>query len=167
LIPTYGLPMMNKRFCCKILKENGGSGRLVITGVRAKESTRRSKRKMFEVCYNDNSKRFLHAIFDWSEDDVWRFLGDRPHCSLYDEGFSRIGCIMCPMSRKQGMTKAAERWPKYYQAYLRAAEMFLKYREEKGLDCYGWKTAQEVIDWWISGEGQYKTDPNQTRLFFE
>ena len=36
-------PTRVARYCCKVLKERGGSGRLKVTGVRKKESARRSK----------------------------------------------------------------------------------------------------------------------------
>jgi phosphoadenosine phosphosulfate reductase len=48
-------PLRHMRYCCAILKEGGGKGRLVLTGVRWAESVRRSKREMVEQCYNDNS----------------------------------------------------------------------------------------------------------------
>jgi len=47
-------------------------------------------------------------------------LANLPYCSLYDEGKTRIGCIMCPMQGSKGMLIDAERYPKYYRAYLRA-----------------------------------------------
>lgn len=37
------LPMRNKRYCCEVLKEDGGAGRRCVMGVRASESDRRKK----------------------------------------------------------------------------------------------------------------------------
>jgi phosphoadenosine phosphosulfate reductase len=53
------------------------------------------------------------------------------------------------------------RWPKYYQAYLRAFDRMLRERERRDRPTK-WKNAQEVMDWWI-----YKTkyDPDQLDLF--
>ena len=38
-----GLPMRHARWCCAELKERGGEGRVVLTGVRAAESSKRSR----------------------------------------------------------------------------------------------------------------------------
>lgn len=34
-----------------------------------------------------------------------------PYCKLYDEGYKRLGCIMCPYQGPKGMRRGAERWP--------------------------------------------------------
>ena len=93
------LPTRIIRFCCEYLKEYGGDGRLVLTGIRHQESYKRSKRKMVEVCYKNPSKKYLHPIIDWSDKDVWEFIKQQElkYCCLYDEGYKRIGCVMCPM----------------------------------------------------------------------
>src|ERR1035437_3151591 len=96
LIRHKGLPpRRNCRFCCEVMKERGGGGRFVLTGTRAEESTRRSKRQAVESCYRDKTRRFLHPIFEWSTADVWQFIEEArlPYCRLYDEGFRRIGCV--------------------------------------------------------------------------
>lgn len=45
LIEKKGMPTMNRRFCCEILKEQGGVGQVVLSGVRAEESTKPYLRK--------------------------------------------------------------------------------------------------------------------------
>ena len=121
LIESKGFPNRWKRWCCAELKEKGGEGRIVVTGVRWAESAARSKRRPFEVMtkkqeekmlFNDNDegrrmfetcikkgKRIVNPIIDWLQEDVWEYLNNRglPHCSLYDEGMARIGCIGCPL----------------------------------------------------------------------
>lgn len=74
-------------------------------------------------------KTLLNPIYDWSESDVWEFLNDVvkvPHCSLYDEGFKRLGCIGCPLSGSKNMIRDFERWPKYKELYIRAFEKMIK-----------------------------------------
>lgn len=41
LIEKNGPPLMNKRFCCRALKESSGDGRITVTGVRWAESVNR------------------------------------------------------------------------------------------------------------------------------
>ena len=94
LIVENGMPPLRQaRFCCRILKERAGGGKLVITGVRWEESNQRKNRQITERCYNDHTKSFLHPIIDWGKDDIWEFLKGYgvKYCGLYDEGIERIG----------------------------------------------------------------------------
>jgi phosphoadenosine phosphosulfate reductase len=121
LIRKKGMPpRRNARYCCETQKERGGSGRLVVTGIRWGESKPRSNRHMCEHCYKDPTKRFVNVIIDWSTDDVWSYIreGAIPYCSLYDEGQKRIGCVLCPMTRN--VEEQIARWPRIARAWERA-----------------------------------------------
>lgn len=57
-------------------------------------------RRMVEQCYRTH-KTMVNPIVDWTEDMVWHFLREVAKvesCSLYAEGFTRLGCIGCPMA---------------------------------------------------------------------
>ena len=98
LIVEHGMPPTRLvRYCCEELKERGGEGRVVLTGIRAEESRKRAQRGMVEQCYK-LSKYYIHPIIDWLKEDVWQFIRQEElsYCSLYDEGFKRLGCVMCP-----------------------------------------------------------------------
>jgi phosphoadenosine phosphosulfate reductase len=125
---------------------------------------------MVESCQKGGGKRLLHPIIDWSDSQVWEYIHERnlSYCKLYDEGFKRLGCIMCPMQGTKGMLRDAARWPKYYQAYLRSFERMLERKREQ--DSYSdskwankWRTAQDVMDWWIYHPPA--GDPDQGILF--
>ena len=81
---------------------------------------------MVEHCYR-TTKTLVNPIIDWEEEDVWAFLNENgiPHCSLYDEGFKRLGCIGCPMSGSKNMERDFERWPKYKELYIRAFQKMI------------------------------------------
>jgi phosphoadenosine phosphosulfate reductase len=164
LIPKVGMPPTRlMRYCCERLKETSGYGRLVVTGVRWAESTRRANKKSFieiggeksglnikylnndngearqlvESCYR-KKKTVLNPIINWEDEDVWEFIHkyEVPYCKLYDEGFKRLGCLGCPMS-----TAAAaelERYPKYKEAYLRTFGRMLKVRREREREYLGY-----------------------------
>ena len=80
---------------------------------------------------------------------------------LYDEGYTRLGCIGCPMGTAEHRKAEFERYPKYKQAYTRAFDKMVKARKWGGVQTdssqrnrsnemvYEWRNAQEVIDWWI------------------
>lgn len=164
------------RYCCSELKERGGKGRFCVTGVRWAESTRRrATRGIFEdvghtkaegrILFEDNDedrrelehcipkqKYICNPIVDWSEENVWRFIKEQklPYCSLYDEGFHRLGCIGCPMASKKEKLRSFERWPKYRDQYIRTFDKMIAARKEAGLPTE-WKTVEEVMQWWIDG----------------
>ena len=160
-------PTRIKRFCCEVLKEKGGNGRFVITGIRREESSKRAGRRMVENCLKGRKGTiFLHPIIDWKESDVWQYIRENniPYCSLYDEGYARLGCIMCPMKGTKGMLRDAERWPRYYKLYLRAFGKMLEYGKKNGKEFKSnWQTAEDVMYWWIYTPP--KGDPDQTILF--
>lgn len=194
LIIRKKFPMTRQiRYCCEVLKEGGGRLRTVVTGVRWAESVRRKKtrglmevnatraknkiilnsdndeaREWFESCGTQH-KHILNPIIDWTTEDVWEFLHgiDVPYCSLYDSGYTRLGCIGCPMGGTKGMLKDFERYPKYRAAYVRAFDKMLIRRAEYGLtNRQSWATGEDVMNWWIGGGSQkeIELDPYQMRF---
>lgn len=108
------------------------------------EETRRG----VEICYRTR-KTLVNPIIDWEDDDVWEFLNEVakvPHCKLYDEGFTRLGCIGCPMSTAKGMKRDFEKWPKYKEQYIRSFDKMLKNRKGGTAD---WKCGNDVMEWWL------------------
>lgn len=106
-------------------------------------------RRLVEQCYRTH-KTLVNPIIDWTDEEVWEFLNDVakvPHCSLYDEGYKRLGCIGCPLSHN---AKAElEAWPTYKNAYLNAFDRMLQQRKMRGAKDRGWKTPEDVMDWWL------------------
>ena len=107
-------------------------------------------RRVVEHCYR-TYKTLVNPIIDWEDEDVWEFLNRNniPHCSLYDQGFVRIGCINCQMARKERRVAELERWPKYKDMYSRALQKMLQRREESGLENKKWGSLEEVWQWWL------------------
>lgn len=180
LIPKIGVPPTRlMRYCCAKLKETGGYGRVVVTGVRWAESVRRRQNRGFadvvdgekgvkRFLNNDNDeirqftescfkwkKTIINPIINWEDEDVWEFIHkyDVPYCKLYDEGFHRLGCIGCPMSTRA--EAELDRYPKYKAMYLRAFEKMLDARRERERESR-WRNAEEVMEWWLSDRA--KTD---------
>lgn len=184
-------PTRIARYCCRYLKENGGKGRLKVTGVRWGESVNRKNShsevtfkdkktlkiieeeldemdyavtkkgtavlrldnrenaRIVEMCYK-NHTTMVNPIIDWTEGEVWEFLKENhiPYCSLYNEGFKRLGCIGCPMGRKEQRLYELERWPKYKNLYLIAFGKMLEQRKTRDREEL-WTTPEEVMEWWI------------------
>jgi len=167
------LPTRLYRFCCEYLKERGGKGRLVLTGIRSQESYKRAKRGMIETCYTDSSKTYLHPIIDWSTADVWEFIRTNKieYCKLYDEGFKRLGCVMCPYSN---MKKEAERFPKiaklYKKAIIKAVELkCIETQNKTSKAITKFKSGEDMYNWWLSGKSfkSWDSKDRDTLWFFE
>ena len=169
LIPRKKMPPTRMvRYCCQELKEMGGKGRFVVTGVRWAESTRRKlsrggleidngtrQRDLADPDNPDNEKmarycptkgsHILNPIIDWDDTEIWEFIREYniPYCKLYDEGWKRIGCIGCPMSTNQLVE--LNRYPKYKKAYLSAFKRML---DRHDVPNEKWKTPEDVLAWW-------------------
>jgi phosphoadenosine phosphosulfate reductase len=171
LIVKNGMPpLRNMRYCCRELKEVGGAGRLVVTGIRWQESRYRKKRRLMEQCSLGKGRLLLHPIIDWLEADIWQYVKERglPYCSLYDECWKRIGCIMCPNGGRKKMQREAERWPKFADAYRRACSRAVEKAKAEGRDV-DWIDGDELYEWWITGKRRVRhgksVNADQGRLF--
>ena len=149
------LPTRMMRFCCKELKEVGGKGDVVITGIRWEESPKRRARFPFEESTIKKGMFFVNPIIEWSTQDIWDYIRRYrlPYCSLYDEGYKRIGCIMCPLQGEEGMRWDANRYPAIYRRYLKAIRRTL---DSKHHAYWEGRTAEEIMEWWITGKWSTK-----------
>lgn len=119
---------------------------------------------MIEHCYK-RTKVMINPIIEWEDSDVWNFIKAEgiPYCSLYNEGFHRLGCIGCPMANQSGREKEFARWGKYKDAYIRSFSKMLEERKRKGKDTKNWETGKDVFNWWM----EYDILPGQINLFEE
>lgn len=187
LIPQKLMPPTRlARYCCTVLKETGGAGRFITTGVRWAESASRKinrgiyerigatkaskiilnndnddKRRLFENC-RLKAKRVVNPIVDWQDKDVWDFLGDAkcPVNPLYAEGWCRVGCVGCPMAGQAGRIAEFARWLAYKDLYMRAFNNLLLQRAARGIYT-SWQTPEDVYNWWM----EYDILPGQMDIF--
>jgi phosphoadenosine phosphosulfate reductase len=169
------------RYCCDVLKEEGGNGRTVITGVRWAESARRKnnrqeveynaygsqakkakqerskfsllndndeKRKMIESC-TYKGKHIVNPIIEWTDEEVWKFIKDYnvPYCKLYDEGYTRLGCLGCPLQGKKIIYDFIN-FPYVFYQYKNAFDRMNENRINEGMPTE-WKDGHDVMMWWI------------------
>lgn len=173
------LPTQTKRFCCQELKETKDTHCVTITGVRAQESPRRSLRREVEImtrrrhpeftkgsldefnmyrehhvdCIQGRDKLIINPIITWKETEVWDYLHymDLPSCELYDRGYSRVGCLFCPMASRRSLHMMEHDYPKYRAAFIRLIGRLRKNRIDAGeIDYYQPLTDEQVFDAWIN-----------------
>ena len=165
------LPTMRARWCCAEYKETGGAGKATLIGIRHEESPRRARRREIEIpkhkfsstfdqwseheetmvaCVGGKDKLLISPIIDWTERDVWEYLDTRgiQHCSLYDRGYRRIGCILCPMSGVRQKRREMEEYPHVRKKWIDTIRWLMdnRWKEHKS------RTAEDTLEWWISGK---------------
>jgi phosphoadenosine phosphosulfate reductase len=174
LIPRNSVPPTRiNRYCCRELKETGGKGRFIATGVRWAESARRKQSHgVMETSHKDKDKRIIlmddnderrmllencqlkarrtvNPIIDWAESDVLDYASAEKICMnpLYECGWKRVGCIGCPMAGKHRKVELS-RYPKIKAAYVRAFDRMLAKRRKRERPC-AWQTGEDVMHWWM------------------
>jgi phosphoadenosine phosphosulfate reductase len=152
------------RWCCEEMKEGHGRDSICIFGVRAAESFSRSKNWRQVTKFRTGEGFVVNPILYWSQDEVWQFIhiNKIPYCSLYDEGFKRIGCVGCPMVGGKNRLQAFKRWPGFEKAWQNAFKKYFeqrkgvpnKYGEERYIE--RWQTWQEYWNFWLSDKPSRK-----------
>lgn len=170
------LPTRVLRWCCAEYKELSGAGKVTLVGVRNEESYKRSKRKEIEItshkfsgnfdqwseheesmvaCVKGKDKIIVSPIIRWTERDVWQFLNEVvkvPHCKLYDEGYHRIGCILCPMANRRQKVRDMQRFPHVRKKWIDTIQWLI----DNGSMGKYFSDAETGFNWWISGKN-YET----------
>jgi len=127
MLQVHGFPMRHVRWCCNYLKK-APTEKVPLThrlmGIRAEESSMRARRPRIES-YKNGKQIIYKPIFSWKTWEIWEHIEDYnlPYCSLYDEGFDRLGCVVCPFlchGIKGDLKRHMDRWPKQYLAFEKA-----------------------------------------------
>lgn len=151
LIQKHGIPpLRTARYCCSQLKETYGKGRLKVTGIRTEESSRRAKRNIYEPD-TKNGGAFLHIIRDWQSKDVWQYIHENnlPYCKLYDEDYTRIGCVMCCFADHAKMQRDMKRYPQIAEYYRRACIKAFNLHKNRDKPLNKWESGEDMFNWWI------------------
>ena len=183
---TLVIPSRVMRVCCGELKERRmPDAPYIVTGVRWAESAGRraksgiamvytsyappasaagllttddaSSRRLFEQCAM-RGVRVLNPIIDWGDADVWSYLHSRgiEGNPLYKEGWTRIGCVGCPLARRRARELAFARYPKLYKAWADAIAYVIARRREMGnpmfLSGKEVESVDDVLGAWRAGK---------------
>ena len=163
------IPTRTMRWCCAEFKEMSGAGKVTLIGIRKAESVRRSKREEIEIsghkfsgnfdqfsehkekmvtCVGGKDKILISPVLYWTDRDVWQFLNlnNIPHCKLYDEGYKRIGCILCPMSNYKQKLKDCQRFPHVKRKWIQTIQKLI----DAGYLNRNFTDAELGFNWWIS-----------------
>ena len=157
-----GPPTRNVRWCCEVLKEHGGEGRIVLAGVRRQESAKRAKYGVVALC-SRVSKTLVYPMLHWTSSDVWEYIQSEslPYCSLYDEGWKRLGCVLCPFNCRVAQAKA--KWPMLFNRFEKAvADWFLVPEPDSRRR---FKSADELLAWWYGRDAKWDNEQSPVLPF--
>lgn len=163
---AHGLPTRWKRWCCFEYKHAVGDPGVYVVGVRWAESARRKDSwRIIQAC-SIKSQVKLCPIIEWSDAEVWEYIHSRnlPYCSLYDEGFKRLGCVGCPLTPEKMQAELA-RWPKVAAIWRKGAQARFDYIRARDGEDARYKTFDDLWDWWVSGQPGKPKDGLEGDLF--
>jgi len=123
-LPDFGPPAKDYRWCCKVCKlapageiqEKGHY--LTIDGKRKYESFSRARIPATEANPLVPGQVNVYPIRDWRALEVWLYIYWRglEYNPLYDMGFERVGCWLCPAALGAEYGRMVELHPDLYQA---------------------------------------------------
>jgi phosphoadenosine phosphosulfate reductase len=151
---THYPPHRKAAWCCGELKEQP-SRKIALThrlvGIRAEESPKRALKGRI----NRITKKRInyHPLFYFQEWEIWDVIEKArlEYPSLYDEGFSRLGCVICPKRSTADQKVYLRKYPQYKRLFEKQVRKWWeakgKFREtETATSC------EQFLDNWYRGK---------------
>lgn len=159
-----GTPSDTHRWCCSVMKTaplyrslkiegaNKQARVLAFDGVRAEESTRRSAYDRIgkgKHVFTFNA----HPILNWNSGEIYLYMFWRnlPMNLAYRQGFSRVGCVICPFGSDWSDFLVSRLYPKERNPFLKKLKLWV--------DASGVKDTENYLKtrrWHISALGSPK-----------
>jgi len=160
-------PLRRQRWCCDVLKKQPANPKVIkrlvgdplrnrVMGIRAEESNKRASRPRI-----DKWKGIItfKPIFYWKEWHIWEFIDlyDLKYPCLYDEGFHRIGCIVCPyivgpgVAAQKRIQRAKDRWPNTFNKFEKVVSEWFMARWKNSTRKQIQKTPEEYLEAYYRG----------------
>ena len=177
LITTHNPPAGTGRgikWCCTKIKENPSKKTPIKTrllGIRAEESPARAKYGCTNY-FQKTGETHHYPIFGWKRRHVWKFIKNYnlPYPKLYDQGFERLGCVVCPNhhGRHEPYRK---RWPNHFKCFERYVKVWWEKRQRQGKEMWHNSPEDFLIDWYAGRFYYYipnsKNESKQLKLFLK
>lgn len=125
---SNGYPTRIRRWCCRLIKEAGGDGKVKILGMRRQEGNGRHSYDCFME--TRRGETWVLPIVGWSDADVWQYISEHnlQVSAYYQHGLQRIGCVLCPYSGKADRRLARLMFPEIVNLWKRAGERYVQER---------------------------------------
>ena len=112
----YSAPAL-RRLCCEVRKSEPLARALDgydawVTGVRRQQAATRAKTPVIAADPEHEGLTKIAPLAGWSKDQVWAYIRENelPYHSLYDLGYTSIGCEPCTRATTAGEDERAGRW---------------------------------------------------------
>lgn len=150
-------PLRTKRWCCDYMRKYPSRNiplRHRIMGLRIEESNKRGDRPRIDRNLRERTTVYK-PLFLWKEWCIWDFIEryEIPYPSLYDEGWDRVGCVICPFLCSPNMKhvmRNKDRWPGQYRAFEHAVTEWFLAKKAQGAALKE-RTPEEYLDTWYRG----------------
>jgi phosphoadenosine phosphosulfate reductase len=122
MVDRHGADLFRKEvplrlLCCQVRKVLPLTRHLAtldawITGLRRDQWATRTNIRKVEIDHDHGAIVKLNPLAEWTEDEVWDYVRENevPYHSLYDRGYSSIGCAPCTRPIAPGEAARAGRW---------------------------------------------------------
>ncbi len=83
-----------------------------VTGLRREQWASRAEVRKIELDHDHGGLVKLNPVADWTKEEVWDYVraNDVPNHSLFDQGYTSIGCAPCTRPIQPGEPDRAGRW---------------------------------------------------------
>lgn len=158
----FGPPARRLRWCCSVHKtapiinrlrnnmnkvsNNKKFQAMMITGVRADESSSRADYDELSVGKKITGQYSFHPILDWNSAEIFLYIysNKKKLNFAYKLGFNRVGCIMCPNSSGKHEYLKKKAFPKHVEKYCTlivntSKKDLTEDNKKKFLETGGWK----------------------------
>jgi len=106
-----------RRLCCEVRKSRPLDLALSgcdawVTGLRREQAATRANTQVVALDPEHHGITKIAPLASWSKAEVWDYIRDHelPYHSLYDHGYTSIGCAPCTRATVQGEDERAGRW---------------------------------------------------------
>ena len=109
-------------------------------------------RRIIERCVM-KGEILVNPIVEWTNSDIWKYIrgNNIKYNPLYDMGYTRVGCIGCPMAGAKNMKAEFTRYPVYKKNYIKSFDKMIAKRLADGKSTE-WSSGEEVMKWWINDD---------------
>lgn len=178
LVKNLGYPSRRLRWCCEVYKFGPlthyvlkNKIKYLITGIRAEESIKRKK-------YEKISKNPLipavqiNPILEWTEKNIWNYIKhyELPYHPLYDIGYDRLGCWLCPFQNEGDFKRLKDNFPNLYETLIASLTENVKKFGKVGVrelndyvNNFGWLTNALPIRNIKKGNVEYSKNHKETK----
>ena len=160
MLSVWVVPSRSIRWCCAKIKHGPldliSLEPIKIIGTRAEESTARKILPKVNF-YEKRNQTHIYPLLNWTEADIWEYIEtyNLPYCELYDHGFDRTGCIVCPQRGEKQHAIYRNRYPGMFKAFEHAVKKLYKKRVKQGKIMFYTTPEEFLINWYKNSNSRW------------